>query len=206
MTRCALHAALICWDAEEGKHQRPESGMHSIRITDAPAARRPVRTAPCNLTEGGGSHHSPAHRSWNRTRAAAALACLLALSACGGGGDVAVVQPAPLQVAIMGGAASYAPVDAGQFLDVTAPVGGVVQFDANEPVDWSFSVNGSPLFGSGTTVDVGGVTIRQDQVSPSRVVIDSFFYGPALLPIQVLLTATSSIDATQVATIRLFLQ
>jgi hypothetical protein len=73
-------------------------------------------------------------------------------------------------------------------------------------VVWNFAVNGSPLFSSGTTVVVGGVRIDQVQIDPSRVVLDSGFVGPALLPIDVVLTATSTFDAAQVATIHVRLQ
>lgn len=143
-----------------------------------------------------------------RIGAAAAVACAMALAGCGGGGeaDVAVVQGAGLQVDVVAGSTSYAPVLQGQALDVSASIGQSIVFDANEPVVWSFAANGSPLFANGTTVDVGGVTLTETQVSPSRVVFDSAFYGPALVPVNVLLTATSTIDNAQVATIRLVLQ
>lgn len=153
-------------------------------------------------------HRVPALR---RIGAAVVIGCALALAGCGGGGgddasSVAVVQGPALQVDVIAGGTSYAPVPSGQALDVTARVGQSVAFDANEPVVWSFSVNGSPLFSNGTTVDLGGVTITQSQLDASGVVLDSAFYGPALVPIDVLLTATSTLDNAQVATIRLVLQ
>lgn len=144
-----------------------------------------------------------AHR--RRLTAIASLACLLALSGCGGGGEFSAVEPTGLHVGVAAGPVTYAPVQYGQVLDVVAQVGQAIEFDANEPVVWAFSVNGSPLFTDGTTVDLGGVTITQFQVSASRVELLSSFHGPALVPIHVLLTATSSIDAAQVATIRLSL-
>lgn len=140
---------------------------------------------------------------------AVVLGCALALAGCGGGGGDeggVVVQGPALQVDVVAGSTTYAPVATSQVLDVVAPVGQSVVLDANEPVVWSFSVNGSPLFANGTTVDLGGVAITQAQLSASRVVLESSFYGPALLPIQVILTATSTIDNAQVATIRLQLQ
>jgi hypothetical protein len=144
-------------------------------------------------------------RRFRRLAAIASLTCLLALSGCGGGGELAVVEPIKLQVGVVAGPVTYAPVQYGQVMDVVAQVGQRIEFDANEPVVWALSVNGSPLFTNGTTVDLGGVTITQVQVTDSRVVLFSSFYGPALVPIDVLLTATSSIDAAQVATIRLSL-
>ena len=137
---------------------------------------------------------------------AIAVAGTLALTGCGGGGDGgAVVQGPAFQIGVVGTSTAYAPVDPGQVLEVDATVGQSIEFDASEPVVWSFSANGSPLFGNGTTVDVGGVTIQQDQFTPSKVVLGSVFYGPAVLPVEVILTATSTIDAAQVATIRLLL-
>jgi hypothetical protein len=134
------------------------------------------------------------------------------LSGCGGGGTadltigVSAPIPVPVQIGIVGTAASYAPVQGGQVVDVVANVGQSVTFDANEPVVWSFAVNGSPLFASGTTVDVAGVTIQQVQVDPTRAVIGSSFYATGYVPVDVVLTATSTIDAAQVATVRLRLQ
>ena len=150
-------------------------------------------------------------RSLRHATTAAFLASAFALAGCGGGGsaDVAigVSTPVPVvQIGVVGAAASYAPVESGEVLDVVANVGQPVTFDANEPVAWSFSVNGSPLFASGSTVDIGGVQVQQVQVDPTRAVLGSFLYGPAILPVDVLLTATSTIDAAQVATIRLHLQ
>lgn len=145
---------------------------------------------------------------WRHLWAAAAVAGALALAGCGGGGsaDVSVEPAASLQVGVVAGTTTYAPVLQGQALDVSANVGQSIVFDANEPVVWRFAANGSPLFADGTTVDLGGVTLTESQVSASQVVFDSSFYGPALLPIDVLLTATSTIDNAQVATIRLVLQ
>jgi hypothetical protein len=148
---------------------------------------------------------------------AAALAGGLMLSGCGGGGDVGIsaagsvpgagaIAGAGIGVNVVVGGSNFAHASSGQVLQVVAGVGQAIEFDANEPVSWSFSVNGSPLFVNGTTVDVGGVTITQVQDDPSRVVLHSNFYGPALLPIDVGLVATSTFDLTQVSTIELSLR
>lgn len=137
---------------------------------------------------------------------AAMVSVALALAGCGGGGDAAVVVSPSIGIDVSVAGNSYAHAATGQVVDVIAGVGQAIEFDANEPVTWSFSVNGSPLFLNGTTVDVGGVTISQVQFDPSRVVLQSNFYGPALLPIDVVLVATSSFDNAQVSTIRLSLQ
>lgn len=149
----------------------------------------------------------PGLASGRRLRRAALVACLagtLALAGCGGGGEIVV--PLDLRVGVLAGPVTYAPVRHGQLLDVVAQVGQPIVLDASEPVVWSFSVNGSPLFINGTTVDLGGVTVTQIQVTASRAELSSTFYGPALLPLEVLMRATSSIDAAEVVTVRLLLQ
>jgi hypothetical protein len=137
--------------------------------------------------------------------AAVVLAATLVLAGCGGGADVEVVAT-NLDIGVTVAGSNLARASNGQWLQVAASVGQTIEFDANEPVTWSFSVNGSPLFVNGTTVDVGGVTITQVQLDPGRVVLQSNFYGPALLPIDVVLVATSSFDSAQVSTIQLSLQ
>jgi hypothetical protein len=131
----------------------------------------------------------------------AALALTLSLAGCGGGGDSGVlfdvgvlVNGQPLPSRALPGAVT----------DVDLGVGQSVELDATEPVVWTFTIGNSPLFASGTTVITNGVAIMQTDLSPSRVVIDTGIAGPLLLPIEVTLTATSTIDAAQVATV--FLQ
>lgn len=144
----------------------------------------------------------------SRTRIllAAVLGAALTLSACGGGGDVGVLASTGIDIGVTVAGSSYGRAASGRLLHVSAAVGQTIALDANEPVEWSFSVNGSPLFVNGTTVDVGGVTIAQLQIDRSRVVLRSDFYGPALLPIDVVLVATSVFDHAQVSTIQLKLQ
>lgn len=151
------------------------------------------------------SRRQPAGQALRRLLLAVGLVGAAALAGCGGG-DVVVTAPLDLQVGVVAGSVSYAPVRYGQRLDVVAPVGQPVVLDASEPVVWSFSVNGSPLFINGTTVDLGGVTVTQVQLTASRAELSSAFYGPALLPIEVSMTATSTIDAAEVLTVRLLLQ
>ncbi|WP_427913086.1 hypothetical protein ACPWT1_21095 [Ramlibacter sp. MMS24-I3-19] len=177
--------------------------MNPCTSLDTPALRAPT------VLPGAGWRSMSRPAALRRLGAAIAVGCALALAGCGGGGDaggLAVEQGTTLQVGVVAGGTTYAPAPTGQTLVVEARVGQPVTFDTNEPVVWSFSVNGSPLFSNGTTVDLGGVTITESQLDASGVVLDSAFYGPALVPIDVLLTATSVIDNAQVATIRLVLR
>ncbi len=141
----------------------------------------------------------------HRLLGAVVLSASLVLAGCGGGGEIEVVAT-DLDIGVTVAGSNLARASTGQFLQVVAGVGQTIEFDANEAVSWSFSVNGSPLFVNGTTVDVGGVTITQVQLDPGRVVLQSTFYGPALLPIEVVLVATSNFDRAQVSTIQLSLR
>lgn len=124
----------------------------------------------------------------------------LLLAGCGGGGSdnvsleiSAVAAGQPLTAVFVPGVVGTIDLAAGQS----------VELDANEPVDWAFSVGGSPLFGNGTTVYYGGLAITETAVSPSRVVIETAVTGPRLSPITITTTATSTIDAAAVATVNL---
>lgn len=130
----------------------------------------------------------------------ALCACALLLSGCGGGetesvslGVSAVVAGQPLGTAFVPGSVGTIDLSAGQSIEL----------DASEPVDWAFSVGGSPLFGNGTTVYYGGLAITETAVSPSRVVLETAVTGAYVSPITIMMTATSTIDAAEVATIDL---
>jgi hypothetical protein len=129
----------------------------------------------------------------------AVLALTVPLAGCGGGDggppfDVGVVvNGQPFGSRAIPGATTNVAIDVGES----------VELDATEPVVWAFSIGNSPLFVSGTTVITNGVAIMQTDLSPSRVIIETGVDGPLLLPIFVTLTATSTIDAAQVATVLL---
>jgi len=124
------------------------------------------------------------------------------LAGCGGGGDSGV----SLNLGVLVAGQPRGPVLAGQPTVVAMLAGQSVELDASEPVVWGFSVNGSPLFGSGTTVIVQGLAITQSDLSDSRVVLDTSLSGPTQLPVFVTLTATSTIDAALVAAVTLQIQ
>jgi hypothetical protein len=124
------------------------------------------------------------------------LVLALGLSACGGGGS----DSASLGLSvIVEGQPVGGLVVPGQLVRVSMVAGQSVELDANEPVEWTFTIGNSPLFGNGTTVFVAGLAITQTAVSPSRVVIDTAASGPFPAPVILNLTATSTIDAAQVA-------
>lgn len=131
-------------------------------------------------------------------KALLAIGFAVVLTACGGGDGVV-----PLQIGVVVAGQPQPAVAPGPPVSLAILAGQSIELDANEPVEWAFSVNGSPLFSSGTTVIIQGVTITQTDLSPSRVVLDTSFTGPTQLPIFVTLTATSTIDLAQVATVDL---
>ena len=132
-----------------------------------------------------------------------ALAASLALAGCGGGGDNAPFARGFDVGAVVNGQPYPTLFYSGQPGSISILVGQSIELDATEPVVWGFSVNGSPLFGSGTTVIYQGVSVTQSFLNPSRVVIDTALVGPAVLPVFITLSATSTIDAAQVAVVNL---
>jgi hypothetical protein len=119
----------------------------------------------------------------------------IGLGGCGGGSDDSVASSAvkPLALTLRPGTTGTVATSAGQPVEV----------DADEAVDWDFSINGRPLFGNGPTVVLNGLTITKTDVSPSRVVIDTVVTGPFASPVIVTISATSASDATQVSLIKL---
>lgn len=138
------------------------------------------------------------------TRIAVRLGILmlaLGLSACGGGGSDSAVS---LGVGvIVQGQPVGGLIVPGQLVRVSVLAGQSVELEANEPVEWTFKIGNSPVFGNGTTVFVGGLAITQTAVNRSRVVIDTAASGPYPSPVILNLTATSIIDAAQVALVDL---
>ena len=130
---------------------------------------------------------------------AAALATLLALSACGGGDDGTVV-PITIGVLIGGQPASGVEVQPGGAQRVYMPAGQSLELDAQEPVRWTLYVGGSAFAtGNGTAVYYAGVDIAVTALSSSRIALDTSaqYRLPASVPIT--LTATSTYDSAVVA-------
>ncbi|HZY20166.1 MAG TPA: hypothetical protein VFE82_16975 [Ramlibacter sp.] len=138
-----------------------------------------------------------------RRRCAAVLCAALLLAGCGGGAVVVGSGGSFNLAVVVGGFAVREPVAAGQDVTFSVRAGESIEVDANEPATWSFSVNGGPLFQSGTAVQVGGLQITQATLTSSRVVLQTAIVGTPVLPAFVTLTATSRLDAAQVAVVRL---
>ena len=132
---------------------------------------------------------------------ALALAATLGLAGCGGGGDSVDLG---VQVVVGGRPAGSAFVP-GQHGSVAIAAGQSIELDASEPVAWVFMIGNSPLFGNGATVIYDGLAITQTALSPSRVVIDIAVVGPRSAPVVITFSATSTIDAAQVAVVDLII-
>lgn len=146
----------------------------------------------------------PGHAPIRSARVLAAIATLaFALAGCGGGGDAG--PPAAFDVTAIVGGQPQPVIVPGAPVNIAMQAGQSIELDANEPVEWLFTVGGSPLFASGITVVSGGISITQTALSPSRVAIDTAIVSPVITPLAVTLTATSTIDAAQVATVNLLI-
>lgn len=134
-----------------------------------------------------------------RLRALAALTLCAVLSACGGGiyGSNFVFSIS----AFVDGHSIARPVQSGQSISVSILPGESIAFDADEPVQWQFLLDGLLLFNSGSSVVVNGLAITRTSVSPSRVSLSSSVVGPAGAPVILTLLATSTLDAELVSTI-----
>ena len=132
----------------------------------------------------------------------AVLASAAALAGCGGG----FIVGDGFFLSINGfidGRSIGDPIRSGTTVSVAISPGQSAQFDANEPADWRFSVNGGPFTPAGTAQAIAGLTINVRTLGPSAVAVDTALAGPVVLPVVVTLVATSTRDAAQVATVQL---
>lgn len=143
----------------------------------------------------------PPHARWF---ALGSLVAVLALSACGGGGDsgAAVFNVAPVVNGLPVSGVLFVP---GAAQDFRISAGQSLELDADEPVLWTLIVGGNAITSIGTTVSYAGVEITETVLTPSRVALDTFapFFLPA--PVPITLTATSTIDSALVATINVLI-
>jgi hypothetical protein len=132
------------------------------------------------------------------------LSCALAasLGACGGGELVIGPNGFYLSLrAVVDGRDFGERIGTGRPVTITVSPGQSIEFDADEPVTWNFSVNGGARVTTGQTVQTGGLAITATAAGSSRVLLDISRVGPAYQPAVVTLTATSTFDAAQVVTV-----
>lgn len=134
--------------------------------------------------------------------AAASLVAVLLLSACGGG-DPAVSFD--IGVLIAGQPVSGVLVQPGPAQNISISAGQSIEFDASEPVQWTLEVGGSAITGSGATVYYQGVNFTVTALSSSRIALDTYAPYPLAVAVPITLTAISTIDSAQVATVNVLI-
>lgn len=158
-------------------------------------------------SQGHGEHASPmagrARMALGCVTVAASLAALLSLSACGGGGDSGVTFD--IGVVVAGHPVSGVVIQPGGVQTITISADQSIELNANESVVWTLEVGGSAVTGSNASVYYQGVTITETALSPSRIALDtsSAFFLPS--PVPITLTAVSTFDSAQVATINVLI-
>lgn len=140
-----------------------------------------------------------------RLAVASLAASMLTLSACGGGGDAGGGVTLDIAVAVNGAPVNGVQFGPGVSQNFYISAGQSLELDANEPVVWTLEVGGTAITGSGSTVYYSGASITETALSPSRIAIDTFAAYPLTTAIPMTLTATSTIDAAQVATINILI-
>jgi hypothetical protein len=153
------------------------------------------------------AQNAPRKRSHNGRQLAlrpyalvAALAAVLSLTACGGGGS-ADGATFDLSVVVGGQTLSGVQVASGASQTLSIIAGRSIELDASEPVVWTLEVGGSTVTGGGTTVYYAGATITQTAVSDSRIVVDTSAASPLVAPVPITFIATSTLDSALVATV-----
>lgn len=134
---------------------------------------------------------------------AAALAALLTLSACGGGGDSGVTFD--IGVVVAGQPVSGVVIVPGRTQNLTISAGQSLELDASEPVVWTLEVAGTAVTGSGTTVYYRGLSVTETALSSSRIVLDTSAAYPLAASVPITLTATSTFDSALVATVNVLI-
>jgi hypothetical protein len=135
--------------------------------------------------------------------AAASLAALMSLSACGGGDDSGVSFEVGIVVA--GQPVGGVVVQPGGVQSITISAGQSIELDASEPVQWVLEVGGSAVTGSNATVYYQGVTITETALTPSRIALDTSAAFFLSAPVPITLTAISTFDSAQVATVNVLI-
>ena len=134
---------------------------------------------------------------------AASLAALMSLSACGGGDDSGVSFEVGIVVA--GQPVGGVVVQPGGVQSITISPGQSIELDASEPVQWVLEVGGSAVTGSNATVYYQGVTITETALTPSRIALDTSAAFFLSAPVPITLTAISTFDSAQVATVNVLI-
>ncbi len=88
---------------------------------------------------------------------------------------------------------------------ITISAGQSIELDAGEPVQWILEVGGSAVTGSNATAHYQGVTITETTLSSSRSALDTSAAFFLSAPVPITLTAISTFDSAQVATVNVWI-
>jgi hypothetical protein len=141
----------------------------------------------------------------NRVRSfvlAVAMAATLGLAGCGGGGSASVSDgnvSFDISVAVAGQPIPGMQIVPGRETNLSIRAGESIELDASEPVVWTLLVGGSSITASGTTVYYAGASITQNEVSDSRIVVDTAAVQWLSAPVPITFVATSTLDSAVVA-------
>ena len=136
----------------------------------------------------------------------APLVLVSALAACGGGFVYVDGNGSGVAFSVNGfldGRSFGNPAHAGETTTVSIQAGQSVEFEASASATWRFSLNGGPFLAAGTTATTGGLSVTVSTVSTSRVRVATTLSGAAPLPANVTLSATSTDDNREIATVQL---
>lgn len=159
-----------------------------------------------NQAMGQGTDASPrpnrSRLALRRVAIVASVAALLSLSACGGGGDGGVTFD--VGVVVAGQPVNGVAIQPGGTQTITISAGQSIELDASESVIWTLEVGGSAVTGNSSAY-YQGVTITETALSPSRIALDTSSAYFLQAPVPITLTAVSTFDSAQVATVNVLI-
>lgn len=129
-----------------------------------------------------------------------------ALAGCGGGFVYVDGSGSGVAFSVNGfldGRSFGHPARAGESTTVSIQAGQSIEFEASGPASWRFSLNGGPFLPAGNTATTAGLSVTVVPVSASRIRVTTMLSGAAPLPSDVTLSATSSNDDREIATVQL---
>ena len=133
----------------------------------------------------------------------ASLVAALLMSACGGSADPVV--SVDVGILIGGQPVGGVLVKPGGAQNISVSAGQSIELDASEPVRWTLEVGGTAVTGGGVTVYYQGVSVTVTALSSSRIALDTYAPYRTMVTVPVTLTAISTIDSAQVATVNVLI-
>ncbi len=137
-----------------------------------------------------------------RGAAIVSITVLLGLSACGGGVDGGAAFE--IGVVVAGQPVSGVEIEPGGVQNISIEAGESLELDASQPVEWTLQVGGTAVTGD-SAVYYLGVNITEVTLSSSQIALNTFAPMDLSASVPITLTAISTIDSTQVATVNVLI-